>query len=197
MTRSGFIGLAGRPNVGKSTLVNAIVGAKVAIISDRPQTTRRASRGVATDVTDDWQLVLVDLPGVQRPRDVAHRAHAAPGRARARGRRRRAVFVVNGEQGVGPGDRFIADHLLKAKPGVPVICAVNKIDRLDQARDHGGAVGGGRAGGRRRGLPGLRPARHGDRAAGRSASPSSSPRARSCIRRRTAATSRARSTSPS
>ena len=70
LTKAGFVALAGRPNVGKSTLVNAIVGAKVAIISDRPQTTRRASRGVATDLDAGWQLVLVDLPGVQRPRDV-------------------------------------------------------------------------------------------------------------------------------
>ena len=68
MTRSGFIALAGRPNVGKSTLVNAIVGEKVAIVSDKPQTTRRAIRGVA--VRGDTQLVLVDLPGVQRPRDA-------------------------------------------------------------------------------------------------------------------------------
>src|SRR3954464_3222688 len=66
-TRSGFVALAGRPNVGKSTLVNAIVGRKVAIVSDKPQTTRRAIRGVATE--DDWQAVLCDLPGVQRPRD--------------------------------------------------------------------------------------------------------------------------------
>src|SRR5436190_1794770 len=68
MSRSGFIALAGRPNVGKSTLANAIVGVKVAVVSDKPQTTRRALRGVATG--PDWQLVLVDLPGVQRPRDV-------------------------------------------------------------------------------------------------------------------------------
>ena len=68
MTRSGFVALAGRPNVGKSTLVNAIVQDKVAIVSDRPQTTRRAIRGVANG--PGWQLVLVDLPGVQRPRDA-------------------------------------------------------------------------------------------------------------------------------
>ena len=67
-TRAGFVALAGRPNVGKSTLVNAIVGEKVAIVSDKPQTTRRAIRGVATG--PDWQLVLIDLPGVQRPRDT-------------------------------------------------------------------------------------------------------------------------------
>ena len=70
MTRAGFVGLAGRPNVGKSTLVNAIVGAKVAIVSERPQTTRRAVRAIATGPGEAWQLVLVDLPGVQRPRDV-------------------------------------------------------------------------------------------------------------------------------
>jgi GTP-binding protein Era len=128
-TRAGFIGLAGRPNVGKSTIVNSIVGAKVAIISDRPQTTRRANRGVATDLAAGWQLVLVDLPGVQRPRDalterMQRRVEHELADADA------VLLVVNAEQGIGPGDRFIASHLLKADPDVPVICAVNKIDRL-------------------------------------------------------------------
>jgi GTPase len=131
-TRSGFVGLAGRPNVGKSTLVNAIVGAKVTIISDRPQTTRRASRGVATDLAGRWQLVLVDLPGVQRPRDVLtermqRRVEHELGDADA------VLFLVNAEQGLGPGDRFIAGHLLTAGSGTPVICAVNKIDRVSPA----------------------------------------------------------------
>jgi GTPase len=107
-TRAGFVGLAGRPNVGKSTLVNAIVGAKVAITSDRPQTTRRAIRGVATAPDSSWQLVLIDLPGVQKPRDVLTE------RMQARVEHELAdadvvVMVVNAEQ---------------------VICAVNKIDRL-------------------------------------------------------------------
>ena len=129
-TRSGFVGLAGRPNVGKSTLVNAIVGAKVAIISDRPQTTRRAVRGIATDIAAGWQMVLVDLPGVQRPRDSLTQ------RMQRRVERELAeadcvLFVVNGEQGIGPGDRFIAETLLEAGERRPVICAVNKCDRLN------------------------------------------------------------------
>ena len=100
MTRAGFVGLAGRPNVGKSTLANAVVGSKIAIVSDRPQTTRRAVRGIATDPGREWQLVLVDLPGVQRPARHAHRAHAASGRAGVGGRRL-ALLVVDGQQGVG------------------------------------------------------------------------------------------------
>jgi GTP-binding protein Era len=128
-TRSGFIALAGRPNVGKSTLANAIVGAKVAIVSDKPQTTRRAIRGVATG--PDWQLVLVDLPGVQRPRD------ALTERMQRRVERELAdadgcLFVVNAEQGIGAGDRFIA-RLLAASP-VPVVIVANKVDRTDRAR---------------------------------------------------------------
>jgi len=122
------VAIAGRPNVGKSTLANAIVGAKVAIVSDKPQTTRRAIRGVATGL--DWQLVLVDLPGVQRPRDaltermqrrVEQELEDADG----------CLFVLSAEQGVGPGDRFIA-RLLSNAP-VPVVIAVNKSDRADRA----------------------------------------------------------------
>jgi GTPase len=129
VSRSGFVALAGRPNVGKSTLANAIVGAKVAIVSDKPQTTRRAIRGVATG--SDWQLVLVDLPGVQRPRDaltermqrrVEQELSDADG----------CLFVVNAEQGIGPGDRFIAELLTKSP--VPVVIAVNKVDRADRAK---------------------------------------------------------------
>jgi GTP-binding protein Era len=127
--RSGFVALAGRPNVGKSTLANAIVGAKVAIVSDKPQTTRRAIRGVANG--PDWQLILVDLPGVQRPRD------ALTERMQQRVERELAgadgcLLVVNAQQGIGPGDRFIAE-LLRRSP-VPVTIAVNKVDRADKAR---------------------------------------------------------------
>jgi GTP-binding protein Era len=129
MTRAGFVGLAGRPNVGKSTLINAIVGAKVAIVSDRPQTTRRAIRGVANDPAGAWQMVLVDLPGVQRPRDpltsrMQRRVEQELAGADA------ALLVVDGPQGIGPGDRFIAKALLGARGGTPVVCTVNKCDRL-------------------------------------------------------------------
>jgi len=129
VTRSGFVTLAGRPNAGKSTLLNHIVGGKVAIVSDKPQTTRRAIRGVATG--DDWQLVMVDLPGVQRPRDlmtermqrlVEHELRDSDA----------TLFVLNGEQEVGAGDRFIARAI--ARSGRPAVVAVNKIDLLSRAR---------------------------------------------------------------
>jgi GTP-binding protein Era len=127
LTNSGFVALAGRPNVGKSTLVNAIVGDKVAIVSDRPQTTRRAIRGVRSD--GDCQLVLVDLPGVQRPRDELTTRMAARVRQELADADV-ALLVLNGEQGVGPGDRYIAATLAGAN--VPVTIALNKVDRLSR-----------------------------------------------------------------
>ena len=126
-TRSGFVALAGRPNAGKSTLVNTIVGGKVAIVSDKPQTTRREIRGVATG--EDWQLVLVDLPGVQRPRDpLTERMQRSVERALADSDA--ALFVLNGEQQIGPGDRFIAEAIKRV--GLPAVTALNKVDRLDK-----------------------------------------------------------------
>ncbi len=127
-TRSGFVALAGRPNVGKSTLANALVGAKVAIVSDKPQTTRRAIRGVATG--PDWQLVLVDLPGVQRPRDALTermQRRVELELADADG----ALFVISAQQGLGPGDRFIAGLLGAADLWTAI--AVNKADIAGRA----------------------------------------------------------------
>ena len=132
MTRAGFVGLAGRPNVGKSTLLNALVGSRVAITSLRPQTTRRAVRGVLTDPPSGWQLVLIDLPGVQRPRDVLTERMQRRVEQELAGADI-ALLVVNGEEGVGPGDRFIAANLLRSDAGTPVICAVNKVDRIGKA----------------------------------------------------------------
>jgi GTPase len=129
VTRSGFVALAGRPNAGKSTLVNRIVGGKVAIVSDKPQTTRREIRGIATG--PDWQLVLVDLPGVQRPRDplterMQRRVESVLADSDA------VLFVLNGEQQIGGGDRFIAAAIDKV--GIPAVTALNKVDRLDHPR---------------------------------------------------------------
>jgi GTPase len=129
VSRSGFVALAGRPNAGKSTLVNQIVGGKVAIVSDKPQTTRREIRGVASG--DDWQLVLVDLPGVQRPRDaLTERMQRQVERTLADADA--ALFVLNGEQEIGAGDRFIAEALKTS--GVPTVTVLNKVDRLNTPR---------------------------------------------------------------
>lgn len=125
MSRSGFVALAGRPNAGKSTLLNRIVGGKVAIVSDKPQTTRRAIRGIATG--PDWQLVIVDLPGLQKPRDLLTERMQKQVE-REMGEADAVLFMLNGEQAIGHGDRFIADAIVRA--GTPAVTALNKVDRL-------------------------------------------------------------------
>jgi GTP-binding protein Era len=127
--RSGIVAVAGRPNVGKSTLVNALCGGKVAIVSDKPQTTRRRISGVANG--PGFQLVLQDLPGFQRPRDPLTE------------RMQKTVddsledvdailFVLAADERLGGGDRFIAERVFRGE--APVVFALNKVDRLKPDR---------------------------------------------------------------
>jgi GTP-binding protein Era len=121
--RSGFVSLIGRPNVGKSTLLNAFVGRKVAITSRKPQTTRNAIRGVLTG--DGWQIVFVDTPGLHKPKtllgerlnDLVHHTLREVDAI---------VFMLDATQPVGSGDEFVAHAVLNT--GTPAICVVNKMD---------------------------------------------------------------------
>jgi GTP-binding protein Era len=123
--RSGFVAVAGRPNVGKSTLVNALARGKVAITSDKPQTTRRRISGVVNG--DDYQLVLVDLPGFQRPLDpMTERMQRTVDQAFEDVDA--VLFVLSTRERIGAGDRFIAQRVFSL--GVPVVIALNKVDRL-------------------------------------------------------------------
>jgi GTP-binding protein Era len=123
--RSGFVAVAGRPNVGKSTLVNALAGGKVAIVSDKPQTTRRRIAGVVNGA--DHQLVLVDLPGFQRPLDpMTERMQRTVDQAFEDVDA--VLFVLSARDRIGAGDRFIAQRVFAL--GVPVVIALNKVDRL-------------------------------------------------------------------
>jgi GTP-binding protein Era len=123
--KSGFVAVAGRPNVGKSTLVNALVGGKVAIVSDKPQTTRRRISGVVNG--DGYQLVLVDLPGFQRPLDpMTERMQRTVDRAFEDVDA--VLFVLSTRERIGAGDRFIAQRVFSL--GVPVVIGLNKVDRL-------------------------------------------------------------------
>ncbi|MCB0973778.1 MAG: GTPase Era [Actinobacteria bacterium] len=126
--RSGFVAVLGRPNVGKSTLVNAVCGQKVAITSDKPQTTRNQIRGIVT--TDDFQLVLIDTPGIHKP-------HTALGTrlnqtsSEATSGVEVVWHVVDGARGIGKGDLFVAERLPR---GAKRFLVVNKADRMPQAR---------------------------------------------------------------
>jgi GTP-binding protein Era len=131
--KSGFVPVVGRPNVGKSTLVNRLVGSKVAITSSRPQTTRNAIRGVVTGPDPDrpeYQIVLVDTPGLHKPRgELGSRLNSL-----VYGTLSEAdvvVFMVDATNPIGPGDRLIAERLQAAKAGV--ILAMNKVDSAGRA----------------------------------------------------------------
>ncbi len=141
---SGFIAVFGRPNVGKSTLVNALVGRKVSIVSDHPQTTRRRITGVVT--LEGCQLVLLDLPGFQKPFDSLTRrmqktVDDALGEVDA------ALVLLNATEEFGAGDRYIIQSVAAA--GVPAVFVLNKIDLVDGPRlgarlDEARALSGGR-----------------------------------------------------
>jgi GTP-binding protein Era len=142
--RSGIVALAGRPNVGKSTLVNALVGEHVAAVSTTPQTTRRRALGVVS--RPGYQLILADLPGFQKPFDrlterMQRGVDAALADADA------TVLMLDGRVQLGPGDRFIAQRLLR--PGsAPCVIAVNKTDGLGPEvlpRWRGGSAGDARS----------------------------------------------------
>ena len=126
--RSGFVAVAGRPNVGKSTLVNALCGGKVAIVSDKPQTTRLRIFGVANG--NGWQLVLADLPGFQRPRDplTEHMQRTVDSSFDDVDA---VLLVVDARERIGAGDRFIAQRVFALAS--PVVIALNKVDRLKPA----------------------------------------------------------------
>lgn len=121
--RSGFVSVVGRPNVGKSTLVNALVGSKVAITSPRPQTTRNTIRGIVE--REDAQIVLVDTPGLHRPRTaLGERLNRLVAGSLADSDA--VVFVIDATGDIGPGDRLIAERLQEAK--ATTIVVVNKVD---------------------------------------------------------------------
>jgi GTP-binding protein Era len=122
--KSGFVAVVGRPNVGKSTLVNALVGSKVAITSPRPQTTRNTVRGVVT-IPDVLQAVFVDTPGLHKPKNALGErlnrlVYGTLSDSDA------VLFVLDATAAIGPGDRLISERLSEA--GAQVIVVVNKVD---------------------------------------------------------------------
>ena len=123
--KSGFIAIIGRPNVGKSTFLNHVVGQKIAIMSDKPQTTRNKVQGVVT--TDDSQLIYIDTPGIHKPKHKLgdHMLKVARNTLREVDI---IMFMVNAEEKIGPGDRFIIEMLQNTE--TPVFLIINKIDLI-------------------------------------------------------------------
>ena len=127
--KTGSVAVVGRPNAGKSTLVNALVGEKVAIVSDKPQTTRKRILGVAR--RPGAEIALVDTPGIHKPEyrlNVAMVHDATDALASAD----LVLFVIDAAGERGPGERYIAD--LVARAGVPSVLVLNKIDRIRKER---------------------------------------------------------------
>ncbi|MGG4342743.1 GTPase Era [Paenibacillus lautus] len=124
--KSGFVAIIGRPNVGKSTLMNQVIGQKIAIMSDKPQTTRNKIHGVYT--TNDSQVVFLDTPGIHKRQSklgdyMNQTALSTLGEVEA------ALFLVDASEGIGGGDRYIAEQLQKIK--TPIILVMNKIDKIE------------------------------------------------------------------
>lgn len=124
--KSGFVAIIGRPNVGKSTLMNHLIGQKIAIMSDKPQTTRNKIHGVYT--TDEMQIVFLDTPGIHKPNSklgnyMIKSAESALKEVEA------VMFLIDASEGIGGGDRFIIEQLNKVK--TPVFLIINKIDKVD------------------------------------------------------------------
>jgi GTP-binding protein Era len=129
--KSGFIGIIGRPNVGKSTLLNAILGEKIAITTDKPQTTRNRIRGIYTRINgreDDCQMIFIDTPGIHKPRNKLG-GYMTQMAVNTLKEVEVIVFIVDDELSAGPGDRYIVDLLTEVK--TPVILVINKIDKLE------------------------------------------------------------------
>ncbi|MBM7554732.1 GTPase Era [Thalassobacillus pellis] len=123
--KSGFIAIIGRPNVGKSTFMNRVIGQKIAIMSDKPQTTRNKIQGVWT--TDDAQIVFIDTPGIHKPKHklgdfMVKVAEHSLNEVDA------IMFMINAEEGYGRGDQFILDRLENVNK--PVFLIINKLDRV-------------------------------------------------------------------
>lgn len=121
--KSGFISIIGRPNVGKSTFLNHVVGQKIAIMSDKPQTTRNKVQGVVT--TDDAQMIYIDTPGIHKPKHKLGDFMVKVAR-NTLGEVDIIMFMVNAEEKIGPGDRFILEMLKNTE--TPVFLIINKID---------------------------------------------------------------------
>jgi GTP-binding protein Era len=129
--RSGLVTLVGRPNVGKSTLVNRLVGRKITIASTRPQTTRSVVRGVVNDPAGEWQMVLLDTPGLHKPRtELGTRLNRLVSRSLADADV--ICFLIDATQPIGPGDRLVAERVRRAS--TPVVLVVTKIDLAARAK---------------------------------------------------------------